>query len=110
MPEHVPQQIGALATHLGGLNWYALATGVISLGVILVWPRVTKRIPASIVAVIVTALLAYFAHWPIATIGSKFGGIPSGFPGWHFPAISLDAMRLLMGPAFTIAALLTFAS
>ena len=105
MPEHVPQQIGALATHLRGLNWYALATGLMSLAVIYAWPRVTKRIPASIIAVIVTALVAYFAHWPIATIGSKFGGIPSGLPGWHFPAISLEAMRMLMGPAFTIAAL-----
>jgi SulP family sulfate permease len=106
MPEHVPQQIGALATHMRGLNWYALATGVISLAVIYGWPRVTKRIPASIIAVIVTALVAYFAHWPIATIGSKFGGIPSGLPGFHFPAtISLEAMRMLMGPAFTIAAL-----
>ncbi len=105
MPEHVPQQIGALARHLPGLNGYALATGLLSLGVIFAWPRVTKRIPASIVAVVVTALVAYFAHWPIATIGSKFGGIPSGLPGWHFPAVSLEAMRVLMGPAFTIAAL-----
>ena len=105
MPEHVPQQIGALATHLRGLNGYALATGLLSLGVLLVWPRVTKRIPASIVAVVATALVAYFADWPIATIGSKFGGIPSGLPGWHFPAVSLETMRALMGPAFTIAAL-----
>ncbi len=105
MPEHVPQQIGALATHLRGLNGYALATGLLSLGVLSAWPRVTKRIPASIVAVVVTALVAYFADWPIATIGSKFGGIPSGLPGWHFPAVSLEAMRVLMGPAFTIAAL-----
>ena len=105
MPEHVPQQIGALATHLRGLNWYALATGAMSLGVLHVWPRMTKRIPASIVAVVVTAVVVYFAHWPIATIGSKFGGIPSGLPGWHFPAVTLQAMRELMGPAFTIAAL-----
>jgi sulfate permease, SulP family len=105
MPEHVPQQLGALATHLRGLNWYALATGAMSLGVLYVWPRITKRIPASIVAVVVTAVVVYFAHWPIATIGSKFGGIPSGLPGWHFPAVTLQAMRELMGPAFTIAAL-----
>jgi SulP family sulfate permease len=105
MPEHVPQQIGALASHLPELNRYAIATGLLSLGVIYAWPRVTKRIPASIVAVVVTALVAYFAHWPIATIGSKFGGIPSGLPAWHFPAVSLEAMRMLMGPAFTIAAL-----
>jgi SulP family sulfate permease len=105
MPEHAPQQIAALATHLRGLNWYALATGAISLVVIYAWPRVTKRIPASIVAVVITALVAYFAHWPIATIGSKFGGIPSGLPGFHLPAVSLELMRQLMGPAFTIAAL-----
>ena len=105
MPEHVPQQIGTLVRHLPGLNGYALVIGLLSLGIISAWPRVTKRIPASIVAVVVTALVAYFAHWPIATIGSKFGGIPSGFPGWHFPAVSLELMRALMGPAFTIAAL-----
>ena len=105
MPEHVPQQIAALATHLRELNWYPLAIGRISLAVVYAWPRVTKRIPASIVAVVVTAVVAYFAHWPIATIGTKFGGIPSGFPGWQFPAVSLESMRELMGPAFTIAAL-----
>ncbi|HMJ05819.1 MAG TPA: SulP family inorganic anion transporter [Chthoniobacterales bacterium] len=105
MPEHAPQQIAALATHLDGVNWYALGTGAISLAVIYAWPRVSKRIPASIVAVVLTALVAYFAQWPIATIGSKFGGIPSGLPGLHFPAISLELMRQLMGPAFTIAAL-----
>ena len=42
----------------------------------------------------------------MATIGSKYpGGIPLGLPGWHFPPITLDAMRELMAPAFTIAAL-----
>src|SRR3954468_10512261 len=44
MPEHAPQQIAALATHVGAVNWYALATGVISLAVLIFWPRVTKRI------------------------------------------------------------------
>jgi SulP family sulfate permease len=105
MPEHVPQQIRALLTNIRALNWHALGIGAIALAVLYLWPRLTKRIPASIVAVVVTAVIARFAQWPVATIGSKFGGIPSGFPGWHFPAISLEAMRVLMGPAFTIAAL-----
>src|SRR6185503_5303235 len=43
--------------------------------------------------------------WPVATIASKFGEIPSGFPGWNWPHISLSAMRDLMGAAVTIAAL-----
>ena len=105
MPEHVPQQLTALAAHLANVNWYTLATGALSLSIIYLWPRLTKRVPASIVAVILTALVAHFAGWPVATIGSKFGGIPSGWPGWHFPVISLDTMRQLMVPAFTIAAL-----
>lgn len=105
MPEHVPQQLTALATHLPNVNWYALATGALSLAVMSLWPRVAKRVPASIVAVILTVLVVYFAGWPVATIGSKFGGIAIGFPGWHLPEISLEAMRQLMAPAFTIAAL-----
>ena len=105
MPEHVPQQISALALHLQNVNWYALGTGALALAIIYLWPRIMKRVPASIVAVIATALLAHFAGWPVATIGNRFGEIPSGWPGWHFPAISLDAMRQLMAPAFTIAAL-----
>jgi sulfate permease, SulP family len=105
MPEHVPQQLATLAAHLHALNWHALAIGVLTLAVVYLWPLLTKRVPASIVAVIAATLVSYFAGWEVATIGSKFGGIPSGLPGWHFPEVSLDAMRDLMGPAFTIAAL-----
>ena len=105
MPDHVPQQIAALAGHIGAIRWQAVAIGALTLAVSALWPRITKRVPASIVAVLAAALVAYFAGWPVATIGSKFGGIPAGLPGWHFPAVSLDAMRSLMGAAFTIAAL-----
>ena len=105
MPDHVPQQIAALAGHIGAIRWQAVAIGALTLAVSGLWPRITKRVPASIVAVLAAALVAYFAGWPVATIGSKFGGIPAGLPGWHFPAVSLDAMRSLMGAAFTIAAL-----
>src|SRR3954470_23929875 len=48
MPEHVPQQIGALATNIHSLNWHAVAIGAVALAVIYAWPRITKRIPASI--------------------------------------------------------------
>lgn len=105
MPEHVPQQLTLLATHLGRLNWSACGVGALSLAILYLWPRLTKRVPASIVAVVVTALLVYGAKLPVATIGSRFGGIPIGWPAFHFPDISLEAMRQLMAPAFTIAAL-----
>ena len=105
MPDHVPQQLTLLATHLGDVNWPSLGVGALSIAIIYLWPRLTKRIPASIVAVLGTAILVYVIKLPVATIGSRFGGIPSGWPGWHFPVISLEAIRQLMAPAFTIAAL-----
>ncbi|MCE9520120.1 MAG: sodium-independent anion transporter, partial [Verrucomicrobia bacterium] len=105
MPEHVPQQIAALFANASSVNWRAMAIGAITLIILYGWPRVTKKIPASIVAVIAATLLAYLLGWDVATIGSKFGGIPSGLPGWHFPQVTLDMMRELMVPAFTIAAL-----
>lgn len=105
MPEHVPQQIGTLFTHFGAAQWQTAVIGVVTLVTVYGWPRITKKIPASIVAVVLATLLAQWLHWPVATIGSKFGGIPSGWPGWHLPRVSLDAMRDLMVPAFTIAML-----
>ena len=105
MPEHVPQQITALASHVASIRWEALATGGLTLVVSVLWPRITKRVPASIIAVIVATLTAHFLGWSVTTIGSKYGGIPSGLPGMHFPMVSLDAMRTLMGAAFTIASL-----
>jgi SulP family sulfate permease len=105
MPEHVPQQLGLLAGHLADVNWYAVAIGVSSMLAVYVWPRISRRVPATIIAVGATALIAHLAHWPVATIGSRFGGISGGFPGWQFPAVSFETVRELMGPAFTIAAL-----
>lgn len=105
MPEHIPQQIGVIFTHLGAINWYAVGLCALTILIIYHFPRLTKKIPPSIVAVLLTtALVAYFRS-PVATVASKFGAIPAGWPGFHLPAVSLEAMRALMGAAFTIAAL-----
>ena len=105
MPGHAPQQIAVLAHNIHLLNLRTLAIGMLTLVVFYLWPRLTKRIPASIVAVACATAAAYFSGWPVATIGTRFGGIPADFPGFHLPTVSLPLMRDLMGPAFTIAAL-----
>jgi SulP family sulfate permease len=105
MPGHVPRQIAALATHLQNIDWHSFAIGAVTLAILYAWPLLTRKVPASIVAVVIATLVAYFAGWPVATIDSRFGGIPAGWPGFHFPAVTLESMRDLMGPAFTIAAL-----
>jgi len=105
MPAHVPQQIMTLGAHLSDMNWQAMTICGLAIFVQFQLPRLTKLIPPSILAVLLTTVLALVFKWPIATVASKFGVIPAGLPGWHFPVISLEAMRDLMASAFTIAAL-----
>src|ERR1051325_5224351 len=96
MPEHVPQQLGALGTHLANVNWYTLSVCALTLGILYGLPLLTRRVPPSIVAVTVATVLVAKVGWPVATVASKFGGIPAGLPGWHWPDFSLEAMRNVM--------------
>ncbi len=106
MPEHVPQQLALLFENASSTSWRAVAIGTITLAILYGWPRLTRKVPASMVAVVAATLLAKLLGWDVATIGSRYpGGIPLGLPGWHFPQVTLDMMRELMVPAFTIAAL-----
>lgn len=105
MPAHIPQQLTALGSHLSAVNWHAVGICALAVFIQFQLPRHTKVIPPSIVAVVLTTLLALIFKWPVATVASKFGAIPAGLPGWHFPEISMGLMRDLMPAAFTIAAL-----
>jgi sulfate permease, SulP family len=86
-------------------RWQTVTVAVASLAIILLWPRLTKRLPGSIVALFLsTALVASF-HLPIETIGSKFGGIPQGFPHFAWPRLQGAHILPLLPSAFTVALL-----
>jgi SulP family sulfate permease len=86
-------------------RWQTVAVAAASLAIILLWPRLTKRLPGSIVALLLsTALVAAF-HLPIETIGSKFGGIPQGFPHFTLPDFHAEHILPLLPSAFTVALL-----
>jgi SulP family sulfate permease len=83
-------------------------TSLATLSFLLIWltPKVFKRVPGPLVAMVAaTALQATFHFKTVATIGSAFGGIPHGLPEFHWPAIQLTHALNLIGPAFTIALL-----
>ncbi|MBL9143928.1 MAG: sulfate permease [Verrucomicrobiaceae bacterium] len=105
MPEHVPQQLMLIGSHLSQTSLPALGIGLLTIAIVFGFPKITTKVPPSIVAVIVCTALVHWFELPVNTIVSKFGSIPSGWPGWHLPPVSLDLMRELMGPALTIAAL-----
>ncbi len=80
--------------------------GVLSLAIIFLTNRYSKRIPGFLAALVVTTLLHYVFQFPsVATIGSTFGGIPQKLPSFHFPTYSWELLTEMIGPAFTIALL-----
>jgi SulP family sulfate permease len=91
--------------HITSLNPYsvfiAAATVFISFG----FSKITTRLPGSLIAILLFTGLAAFLKWPVETIGSRFGAIPATLPSPVIPHITLDVVRHLIQPAFTIALL-----
>ncbi len=91
--------------HLDTINPYAL---VISLGTVLlimVWPRITHRVPGTLIALLAATVAVQIFDLPVETIGSRFGDIPSMLPTPTFPKVDFETVRNLIGPATTIAIL-----
>jgi SulP family sulfate permease len=106
VPSEFVEKMRALGENLGTVDWPTLATAVVSLAIILLWPKSwQKRLPGSIVALVLGTLAVALFSLPVETIGKRFGGIPQGFPSPHFPALSWEVIRNLFAPAMTIALL-----
>lgn len=93
------------AAHLNTINTNALILSVLSLGILLFWPRLNRKIPGSIVALLGITALVHFFQVPVETIGSRFQDLPTGLTLSHFPLVTLAKIKSLMIPAFTIAML-----
>ena len=88
-----------------GFTPSAIVVSFTALAIILLWPRINRRIPGPFVALVVTTLLVKMMHLPVETIGTRFGGISASVPHPQFPHLSLVEITALVGPAFTIALL-----
>jgi SulP family sulfate permease len=105
VPSEFLPRIKLLAAHFESLNWAALGLGLGALAILLLLPRITRRVPASIVALLVCTGVALVFHLPVETIGSKFGGIPRGFPPFAIPDFHSEHFLPLIPSAFTVAML-----
>jgi SulP family sulfate permease len=105
VPSEFVPRMRLLAAHFESVNGAALGLGLLSLAILLFFPRFTKRVPGSIVAVIVCTLIVEVFHLPVETIGSKFGGIPGGLPPFAIPDFHSEHILPLIPSAFTVAML-----
>jgi SulP family sulfate permease len=121
MPEHYLDRLVALALALPTLRVPDLAVGVLTLALLLLWPRFTRRVPAPLVALTASAAAAYLLArllpgFEVATIETRFHGIPRQPPlpvlPWDLPGadgrplqLSFELVRALVPSAFAIAML-----
>ena len=95
----------AYAHAFDSVNPWALVVATATFTIILVWPKLERRIPGPFVALIATTVLVRVLHLPVETIGSRFGVIDAGLPRPALPHVTLPMIANLAGPAFTIALL-----
>src|SRR5579884_779069 len=107
--DHVPgdffHRMAALGRAFSTLNWEATLLAAGSLVVMILCLKFARRVPGAILVCFgSTAAVALF-HLPVETIGTRFGGIPSGLPHIDIPSLHYDTMRQLLSPALTVAML-----
>ena len=78
---------------------------MLALVLILVFRKFVPKVPGYIVALFVGTAAVWIFHLPVQTIGTRFGGIPSGLPALKIPQFHLDLIRPLIAPAITVAML-----
>ena len=109
VPSEFIPKVGAYIKNIGTLNVVSALIGVLAIVIMLVWPKVTDKIPGSLIAIIVTtvlvAVLKLDVKYGVSTIGSVYGELNSSFPIPKMPVVSFELIQKMMSPALTIAIL-----
>ena len=105
IPSEFLARMHVLFSHLDRIDPRTLFVAGCSLAIIVLWPLITKRVPGSIIALLVGTVVVVVFHLPVDTIGSKFGGIPTGLPSFQLPAFRADLILPLLPSALTVALL-----
>ncbi len=98
-------RVEALAQNFHTISFEATALAVFTLLTLIICRALSPRIPGPIVALVLSTCAVYFFKLPVATIGTRFGGIPAGLPHLQIPKFRTDLIHGLLGPAFTVAML-----
>lgn len=105
VPAEFAARMSALGSHIGTLTPAAALLGISALGLIVVLRRLAPAVPGAIIAMVGGTVAVVVLGLDIETIGTRFGGIPSGFPAPHIPAFHASLIPTLFRPALTVALL-----
>ena len=94
-----------LIEYAGTASGTATALAVATVGGILTLRKISRRIPGSILALLLGSMIALATGLTVDTIGTRFGGVPSGLPVFRLPRFRADLILTLLSPALTVAML-----
>ena len=106
-PIETAEKVAAIIANVSTVNLQAVLIGALALAILIVWPRFFKKIPGSLIAVVVTAAVVELLHLDVNTIGKSFTDIRSGLPvlTLRLSDFSFAAVRAQLSNAVTIAVL-----
>lgn len=93
------------ATHLESINWYAFAIAAVTAFISFNFHKVSRKIPGSLVAIVLSTIVVSVFEWPVNTIATLFGDLPTQFSMPALPDINFETLKSLIQPAFAIALL-----
>jgi sulfate permease, SulP family len=105
LPAQVFERLAEYTRHLDTVNPYAVTITLVTIGILIVWPKISTKLPAPFVALIAMTAVSQLLHLPVVTIGDRFGIIHAGLPSPTLPHVTFAMARELVAPAMTIAAL-----
>jgi sulfate permease, SulP family len=105
VPSAFLARMETLGTDFGTISYPATTLAIGTLAVMIGCRLVSRKIPGPIVALALATGAGALLHLPVETIGTRFGGVPSGAPRITIPQIHAGVIYGLVGPAFTVAML-----
>ncbi len=105
LPAEFFAKVGMLWNALPTVNIESMGLGLVCLALIVFWPKAWRVVPSPLVALVAGTIAAALLQLNVETIGSRFGEMPHALPSLVWPSITLDTLRYLVFPAFTIALL-----
>jgi sulfate permease, SulP family len=105
VPGEFTRRLASFASHYKTLNYDAALLAAATVVVLIVCRSLSNKIPGPIIALVVGTAAVFVFKLPVETIGSRFGGIPSGLPKLQIPMFRTDLIHGLLGPAVTVAML-----
>ncbi len=103
-PVETMEKLEVFFENISTVNIQALIIGIISLAILIIWPRISKKIPGSLIAVIIGVLIVQLLDMDVPTIG-KLYTVESKLPSFALPNINIHMVKTLLPDAFTIAIL-----